>query len=52
MAINLLKNNPTIRENLKQKYSEILIDEYQDTNDIQEHLFPTSKKQCLYGRRY
>ena len=36
MAINLLKENEDIRKNLKEKYKEILIDEYQDTNDIQE----------------
>ena len=36
MAINLLKENEDIRTSLKEKYKEILIDEYQDTNDIQE----------------
>ena len=36
MAINILKNNADIREELKNKYQEILIDEYQDTNDIQD----------------
>lgn len=36
MAINLLKENEDIRTSLKGKYKEILIDEYQDTNDIQE----------------
>ncbi len=48
MAINLLKNNPTIRENLKQKYSEILIDEYQDTNDIQETFISYIEKNNVY----
>lgn len=36
MAINILKNNDTVREEMKYKYKEILIDEYQDTNDIQD----------------
>ena len=36
MAITLVKNNPSIREELKDTYQEIMIDEYQDTNDLQE----------------
>lgn len=36
MAINILKDNKTVREEMKAKYKEILIDEYQDTNDIQD----------------
>ena len=36
MAISILKNNEDIRIELKNKYKEILIDEYQDTNDIQD----------------
>lgn len=36
MAINVLKDNETVREEMKAKYKEILIDEYQDTNDIQD----------------
>jgi ATP-dependent helicase/nuclease subunit A len=36
MAIDILKNNEDIRLELKNKYKEILIDEYQDTNDIQD----------------
>ena len=36
LAINLLKNNEEVREELKNYFSEILIDEYQDTSDIQE----------------
>lgn len=35
-AINLLKDNKDVRGNLKHKYKEILIDEYQDTNDLQD----------------
>lgn len=36
MAIHLVKEHPSIREELKNSYNEILIDEYQDTNDLQE----------------
>jgi ATP-dependent helicase/nuclease subunit A len=36
MAIDILKENEDIRLSLKNKYYEILIDEYQDTNDIQD----------------
>lgn len=48
MAINLLKENTEIRETLKQKYSEILIDEYQDTNDIQETFISYIEKNNVY----
>ena len=36
MAISILKDNPDIQKELKDKYYEILIDEYQDTNDLQD----------------
>lgn len=36
MAINILKDNPEVAKEMKAKYKEILIDEYQDTNDIQD----------------
>ncbi len=36
MAIKLVKENKSIREELKANYQEIMIDEYQDTNDLQE----------------
>ena len=36
LAIKLVKENETIREEIKNSFDEILIDEYQDTNDIQE----------------
>lgn len=48
MAINLLKENKSIRESLKQKYHEILIDEYQDTNDIQETFISYIEKNNVY----
>ncbi len=36
MAIKLVKEHPNIREEIKNFYQEIMIDEYQDTNDLQE----------------
>lgn len=36
MGISLLQQYPTIREELKEQFKEIMIDEYQDTNDLQE----------------
>ncbi len=36
MAIRILEENVEIREELKNSLNEILIDEYQDTNDLQE----------------
>ena len=48
MAINLLKENKSIANSLKEKYSEILIDEYQDTNDIQEKFISYIEKNNIY----
>ncbi|MDE6241033.1 MAG: UvrD-helicase domain-containing protein [Anaeroplasmataceae bacterium] len=36
MAIKLVKTNPAVLEEIKYSFTEILIDEYQDTSDIQE----------------
>ncbi len=36
MAIDIVKNNSFVKEELQQQFKEIMIDEYQDTNDIQE----------------
>lgn len=36
MAISILEKFPDIREEYRDKYKEILIDEYQDTNDLQD----------------
>lgn len=36
IAINIIKQNENIKNEMKDKYKEILIDEYQDTNDIQD----------------
>lgn len=36
LAIKIVKENEDVRNELKTQFKEILIDEYQDTNDIQE----------------
>ena len=36
LAIKLVKDDQEVREEVKNSFKEILIDEYQDTNDIQE----------------
>ena len=36
LSIKILKENENIREELKSSFKEIMIDEYQDTNDLQE----------------
>lgn len=36
LAIRVAKENPKVQEELKQTYHEILLDEYQDTSDLQE----------------
>lgn len=51
MAIRLLENNKDIREELKYKFKEIMIDEYQDTSDIQEVLISliSNNNVCVVG---
>ncbi|MBS7298712.1 MAG: helicase-exonuclease AddAB subunit AddA [Eubacteriales bacterium] len=39
MAYSLLEENDEIREEIKGRYDEILIDEYQDTNALQDGIF-------------
>lgn len=36
MAIQVLEENESVREELKYYFNEIMVDEYQDTNDLQE----------------
>ena len=36
LAIKIVKENKDIRSEIKDSYNEIMIDEYQDTNDLQE----------------
>ena len=61
LAIKLLKDNDEIREEIKNSTYEILVDEYQDTNDLQEEFVSLISnnnvymvgdiKQSIYGFR-
>ena len=61
MAIKLLKDNPHILEEVKNSFQEICVDEYQDTNDLQEEFISLIEndnvymvgdiKQSIYGFR-
>jgi len=48
MAINILKNNSDIRLEMKNTYKEIMIDEYQDTNDLQEYFVSLIENNNVY----
>lgn len=48
MLIDLLKNNPNICLEIKKHYKEIMIDEYQDTNDIQEEIISLISDNNVY----
>ena len=48
MAINLVKSNFEIKEELKNSFYEICIDEYQDTNDLQEEFIKLISNNNLY----
>ncbi|MBR3208990.1 MAG: UvrD-helicase domain-containing protein [Bacilli bacterium] len=48
MAIQILINNREAREKLKKQYYEILVDEYQDTNDTQEKFISLIEKDNVY----
>lgn len=48
LAIEVVDNNDDIRESLKNNFYEILIDEYQDTSDIQELLISKISNNNVY----
>ena len=48
MAISIVKNNEDIRLELKDKFNEIMIDEYQDTNDLQETFIKLLENDNVY----
>lgn len=48
MAIDVVKQNAYIREDLKNMYNEILLDEYQDTNDLQETFIELIENNNVY----
>lgn len=47
-AINLVKNNEDVRNEIKSNTFEIMIDEYQDTNDIQETFISLIQNNNVY----
>ena len=47
-AIELVKNNTGIREEIKNNLNEIMIDEYQDTNDVQEEFIAYISNNNVY----
>lgn len=61
MSIEIVKDNPNIKEEIKNYFAEILVDEYQDNSDIQEifinlisdnNVFVVGDiKQSIYGFR-
>lgn len=48
MCIKLLKDNKDILDEIKSNYKEICVDEYQDTNDIQEAFINLIQNNNLY----
>ena len=48
MAISIVKDNKDIRLELKDKFNEIMIDEYQDTNDLQETFIKLLENDNVY----
>lgn len=49
MAINVLKENDDIRNEMKASFNEIMLDEYQDTSDIQETLISLIANNNVYA---
>ena len=48
MGIEIIKNNENIREELKKSFEEIMIDEYQDTSDVQEEFISLISNNNVY----
>lgn len=48
MAIKILKENEEVRNELKNYFNEILVDEYQDTNDLQEEFISLIENSNVY----
>ena len=48
MAIDIVKNNIEIKEEIKNSFDEICVDEYQDTNDLQESFINLISKNNVY----
>ena len=48
LAIKVIEDNPDIRDELTNSFKEIMIDEYQDTSDIQEKFISLISKNNVY----
>lgn len=48
MAIKIVKDNEEVREELKNYYNEIMVDEYQDTSDLQEEFISLIGNNNIY----
>ncbi len=48
MAINILKEYKDVREEIADSFKEIMIDEYQDTNDLQEEFISLISRNNVY----
>ena len=48
MTISIVKKNDYIKNDIKESYKEILIDEYQDTNDLQEEFIKEIQNNNVY----
>lgn len=48
LAIKVVDNNTDVQNEMKQKFSEILLDEYQDTSDLQEEFISLISNNNVY----
>ena len=48
MAIKIVKENKSVCQEIKQFYNEIMVDEYQDTNDLQEMFISLIENSNVY----
>ncbi|HRY78205.1 MAG TPA: UvrD-helicase domain-containing protein [Candidatus Izemoplasmatales bacterium] len=48
MAIDLLEQHPELAASLRNRIQEILVDEYQDTNDLQDHFLSLLERDNLF----
>ncbi len=48
MAIDIVASYPEIQKEMRERFQEILVDEYQDTNDVQEKLLSLFSKDNIY----
>lgn len=48
LSIKVLEDNPLVKDELKNYFNEIMIDEYQDTSDIQEYFIKLIENNNVY----